>query len=85
MFEFSEKYQFEVAGDERPDIVIPTPAPMCKLAIRKDTGGWFVATGFYFKPVESLDGTTFRDVDGGIWRLLTVVHTTPACPPEAIA
>ncbi|WP_457663655.1 hypothetical protein [Sinorhizobium medicae] len=77
MFEFSGDYQFKAIGDERPNVVIPHPAPRCKLAIRKDTGDWFVATGVYFKPVDSLDGTTFRDLDGGIWQLLAI-NKSPA-------
>lgn len=79
MFEFSIDYEFQATGDERPNVVVPNHAPHCKLAIRRETGDWYVATGVYFKPVESLDGTTFRDIDGGIWQLLSL---TPNPSPE---
>ncbi len=82
MFELSKEYEFEATGDERPNVVISDPAPKCALATRKDTGDWFVATGVYFKPIESLDGTTFRDIDGGIWRLL-VTNKSPSPQPRA--
>lgn len=75
MFRASSKYRLEVAGDERPNVVVPTPAPICPLAFRSDTGDWFVATGVYYKPIHSIDGTLFRDIDGGIWRLLSTPHT----------
>ena len=71
MFDFSEDHQFEATGDERQNVVIPNPAPRCKMATRKDTGDWHVASGVYFKPVTTDDGTNFRDVDGGWWRLIT--------------
>jgi len=83
MFEFSSDYQFEAVGDERPNVVIPDPAPRCKLAIRKDTGDWYVATGVFFKPVNTDDGTTFRDIDGGIWRFITIATQNPSPQPMA--
>lgn len=83
MFRTSTKHQFEAAGDERHNVVTPTPAPICPLAFRFDTGEWFVATGLYYKPVHSIDGTLFRDIDGGIWRLITrSVHTNPPALSE---
>lgn len=81
MFEISPKYEFEAIGDERPNVVIPDPAPRCKLAVRNDTGDWYVATGAFFKRVYTEDGTTFRDVDGGIWRHLST--KTPFQPPQS--
>ena len=71
IFRTSTKHQFEAARDERPNVVTPVPSPICPLAFRFDTGDWFVATGLYYKPVHSIDGTLFRDSDGGIWRLIT--------------
>lgn len=80
IFRVSTNYQFEVAGDERPNVVIPNPAPICPLAFRVDTGEWFVATGVYYKPVQTLYGVLFRDADGGIWRLLVKSPTTTTQP-----
>lgn len=80
MFEFSKDYEFQATGDERPNVVVPSPAPHGRLAIRRDTGDWHVATGVYFKPVESLDGTTFRDIDGGIWQLLSLTPNPSPSP-----
>lgn len=74
MFEFSKEYEFEAVRDDRPNVIIPIPAPRCKLAIRKDNGSWSVATGAFFKRVSTDDGTTFRDADGGIWRLIATDH-----------
>lgn len=70
LFEFSKGHEFIAIGDERPNVVVHDPAPRCKIALRRDTGDWFVATGVFFKPVRTEDGTTFKDVDGGIWRLV---------------
>lgn len=70
MFEIVKDFELEAIGSGRQEWIRPTPAPRCKLAIRKDTKEWCVATGFYYKPLESIDGTVFRDSDGCTWRLL---------------
>lgn len=73
MFEIIKDFELEVIGSGRSEWVIPTPTPRCKLAVRKDTKEWFVATGVYYKLLESIDGTTFRDSDGCTWQLLRKV------------
>lgn len=68
-FTIVDGFELEVLASGRPEWIAPIPAPRCKLAARKDTKAWFVATGVYFKPLESIDDTTFRDSDGCTWRL----------------
>jgi hypothetical protein len=81
MFEIDPGFELEAVASGRPEWIIPVPAPKCKLAIRKDTKEWFVATGVYYKTLESIDGILFRDSDGCTWRLLSISPKATLSPP----
>lgn len=89
MFEIVQGFELEVLASGRPEWIVPDPAPRCKMALRRDTKASFVATGAYYKPLESINATTYRDSDGCTWRLIRIAGTAPqtnATPiPPALA